>query len=386
MKKIICVIIVLSGLHFQGYSQEKYSLAVANRFIKQFPDPDSICWRPYSNHFDWQAGYMMFTMEKLWKATHDITYYNYIKRYVDQQVDEDGKIPDFTSNKLDHFIPGYAILFLYEQTGLEKYKKAAQTIRDGFDSYCRNNDGGFWHDQKAPGQMWVDGVFMGQIFLLRYAKTIGDTAYCYAEIMKQMTLIVQNTQLPNGLLLHAYDESKKALWADKTTGRSSNVWSEGLGWYAVLIADALEYFPENSEHYKTLLSILQKLCNGLKEVQDPKTGLWCQVVEKPQEPGNWNETSGSAMFTFLIQKAILKKYIDAEVFTPIVNMAYQGLKTKAVLNSKGYYDLLDCSSIGVKNNYEAYINCPKEVSTFAAYSSFILGTLSVEFPNSVLKN
>jgi unsaturated rhamnogalacturonyl hydrolase len=44
-------------------------------------------------------------------------------------------------------------------------------------------------------------------------------------------------------LLHAYDESKKASWANPTTGLSPEVWSEGLGWYAVLIADVFDYLP-----------------------------------------------------------------------------------------------------------------------------------------------
>jgi len=370
-------------LTIHASSQKNLSAAVAGNFIRQYPDPDSIHWISNDNHFDWQAGYMMFTLEKLWRATHDSAYFNYIRRYVDQQVMEDGSIPDFVPDALDHFIPGYAILFLYEQTGLEKYKKAAQIIRNGFGNYRRNSDGGFWHAHWAEHQMWVDGVFMGQIFLLRYAKTIGDTSYCYNEILKQMTLIVKNCGLPNGLLLHGYDESRKADWADPVTGLSPNVWSEGLGWYAVLIADALEYFPEGSDRYQTLLSILQNLCSGLKDVQDKKTGLWYQVVEKPDAPGNWNETSGSAMFTFLIRKSVQKGYIDAQIYSPVADKAYKGLLSKAIFNENGKIDITDCSSIGVKSSYEEYISCPKEVNTFAAISSFILGTLSVEFPQSL---
>ncbi len=326
---------------------------------------------------------MMFSLEKLWLATNDSIYYNYIERYVNQQVMNDGSIPDFKPVALDNFIPGYAILFMYEQTGEEKYKKAAETIRKGFDEYWRNSNGGFWHGNWAKNQMWVDGVYMGQMFLLRYAKTVGDSAYCYNEVMKQMTLIVDLCQLPNGLLLHAYDESRKAIWANKVTGLSPHVWSEGLGWYAVLIADSLEYFPENSSNYNTLLAILQKLCYGLKEVQDVETGLWFQVVEKPNALGNWNETSGSAMFTYLIQKSIQKGYIDATVFSSVVEKAYEGLKTKAVENVDGTIDIIDCSSIGVQPTYEDYINSPREVNSFAPVSSYILGALSMEFPRSL---
>ena len=79
----------------------------------------------------------MFMMEKMWKVTGEQRYYNYIKRYVDQQVDEAGNIPDFKPEALDHFIPGYAILFMYEQTHLDKYKIAAGKIFEGFKSLSK---------------------------------------------------------------------------------------------------------------------------------------------------------------------------------------------------------------------------------------------------------
>jgi rhamnogalacturonyl hydrolase YesR len=52
---------------------------------------------------------------------------------------------------------------------------AATTIRRALDNYPRNNDGGFWHSTGMHGQMWIDGIFMGQMFLTRYGKSIGDT-------------------------------------------------------------------------------------------------------------------------------------------------------------------------------------------------------------------
>lgn len=359
-------------------SQTKYSVATAKSFIKQFPDPDSIHWRGNSNHFDWQAGYIMFAMEKLWRATNDSTFFNYVKRYVDQQVDDQGNIPDFKPNALDHFIPGYAILFMYEQTHLEKYKIAAQKIRDGFRDYPRTQDGLFWHANWAKHQAWVDGVYMGQIFLARYGKVIGDSEYAFNEVVKQMTLIAEHCQKPNGLLLHGWDDSKQARWANKETGLAPEVWSEGLGWYAVLIADIFDYLPENQTGYSKIKDIHAKLCQGLKNAQNPRTGMWCQVVDKCNEPGNWDETSGSGMFLYLIKRLMDKGYIKAGDYNAVVKKAYDGIIKKAQYNM-GYIDLLQCSSIGIKNDYQDYVSQPKETSTFAAFGSFILGTLSVEY-------
>jgi len=382
MKKSIILLsvafFVFSNLTF-AKGKTVLSVQVSKSFIVRTPDPDSICWKPETNHFSWQAGYIMFAMEKMWQTTGDSVYFNYIKRYVDQQVNNDGNIPDFKNNALDNFLPGYAILFMYEQTGLEKYKIAATHVRDGFNTYPRTNNGLFYHAAWTPGQAWVDGVFMGEIFLARYAKTIGDKKYAFAEVVKQMTLIAEKCQKPNGLFLHGWDENKKAKWADKTTGLAHEVWSEGLGWYAVLIADVFDYLPKTQPGREHLMAVLKKICAGLKNVQDPKTGMWCQVVDKPNEQGNWNETSGTGMYIYLIKKAMNKGYISKNVYQSVVEKAYQGIIKKTALNQKGFVDLLDCSSIGIKNTYAEYISSPKEVSPFSGFASFVIGTSSIEF-------
>src|SRR5574344_1921485 len=118
-----------------------WSERVARNFISRYPDPDVIHWNGQSNHFTWQAGYIMFAMAKLWRQTNDSTYFNYIRRYVDQNVDSEGNVPNFTPSPLDNFRPGYACLLMYEQTGEQRYARAAETSRRGFDTYPRMDDG-----------------------------------------------------------------------------------------------------------------------------------------------------------------------------------------------------------------------------------------------------
>jgi rhamnogalacturonyl hydrolase YesR len=361
----------------QGVNKN-YSVVVANSFIQRVPDPDSIHWVGQTYHFSWQAGYMMFAMEKMWRTTGDERYFNYIKKYVDQQVDEKGNIPDFSPNALDNFLPGYAIIFIYEQTHLEKYRIAAKKVRDGFKNYPRNSDGSFWHGDWARHQLWVDGVFMGQMFLARYGKVIGDSAYAFEEVTRQMKLALSHCLKPNGLLLHGWNESREASWANKETGLAAEVWSEGLGWYAVLLADVFDYIPKTHPEYPYLLSTLQNLCKGLKKVQDSETGMWCQVVDKQNLLDNWNETSGTGMFLYLIKKSIEKGYINKKEFDPVVKKAYEGIIKKAKIDSHGSVDIYDCSSIGIMDDYKMYVSQPKEVNTFAGITSFILGTLSME--------
>lgn len=364
-----------------------YSEEVATSFIINHPDPNVIRWGKQTNHFTWQAGYIMFAMEKLWRMTNDSTYLNYVRRYVDQNVDAEGRVAAFNPRALDNFIPGYACLLLYELTGEKRYAIAAETIRRGFDEYPRNAHGIFYHSRSIQ-QLWVDGVFMGQIFLARYAKTMGHPED-FAEVVKQIQGLIHLCGRSDGLLYHGWAEKGKTGWAREKDNHSPEVWSEGLGWGAVLMADVFDYLPANQPGREQLIEALRNMCKGLKACQDSRTGLWSQVVDKPYDAGNWNETSGSAMFMYLLQTAINKGYISAADYQPVVDRAYQGVIRKAIRNSDGGYNLIDCSSIGIKGSYKAYISQPREISTYAAFGSFIIGTGIVEhgfrfhFPKTV---
>lgn len=365
MKRYFCLCL-LSLVCLMGVAQNNFAKRTGWGFLDRYPNPHDIHWLYTDNHFSWQSGYVMFAMEKLWRQTGNQAYFNYIKKFVDLYVDEEGNVPAFTARDLDNFIPGYAILLMYEQTGEQKYAKAAETIRRGFDNYPRLDNGMFYHGRNTP-QAWVDGVFMGQMFMARYAKTMNHPED-FAEVVRQITGIVKLCDDGNGLLYHAWDKN----------GKSSNIWSEGMGWTAVLFADVFDFLPKGYSGYEEVMKALQRMCKGLKDCQDPKTGMWCQVVDKPLEPGNWNETSGTGMFIYLLQKSILKGFISKEEYQPVVDRAYQGIIKKAVVNADGFINLLDCSSIGVKGSYEEYISQPREISTFAAYGSFIIGAGIVE--------
>jgi rhamnogalacturonyl hydrolase YesR len=193
-----------------------------------------------------------------------------------------------------------------------------------------------------------------------------------------MQLALQHCRKPNGLLLHGWDESRTASWADQKTGLAPEVWSEGLGWYALLLADVFDYLPPDHPERERLLAALRELCHGLKEVQDPRTGMWCQVVDKPNAPGNWNETSGTGMFLYLIKHSMDREYISQTEYAPVVEKAYAGIAKKTRPGADGLFDIFDCSSIGIKDSFQAYIDSPKEVNPFAGVTSFILGTSTME--------
>jgi len=106
--------------------------------------------------------------------------------------------------------------------------------------------------------------------------------------------------------------------------------------------------------------------------------MWCQVVDKPSDPRNWNETSGTGMYIYLLKSSIDRGFISAGEYTHVIMKAYEGMVQKAKTNANGFIDLLDCSSIGIQNSTEDYFNSPREVSPFGAFGSFIISTSAVE--------
>ena len=124
---------------------------------------------------------------------------------------------------------------------------------------------------------------------------------------------------------------------------------------------------------------------ALKRVQDPKTGLWFQVVDKGNQEGNWNDTSGSAMFLYGIKKAGELGVINPDDFDEVVDNAYKGIRSKAVVNPEdGLLDIINvCDGMCVMASYEDYINRPQKVNAKEAVGSVLWGSWIVEKPSSV---
>ena len=375
-----------------GQTPKVWSVAVADTIMARWPD----FTQAYFNGWTYVNGYALYGFEMLYRSTGDKKYFDYTKRYLDQCVDADGNFryvvnakgqtnkPSF--NNLDNMMAGNALVMLYENTQDERYKKAAEKIRRALDDYPRNRDGGFWHNKRMIGQMWIDGIFMGQMFLMRYGKSIGDADYCWDEVTKQITVFAKRAQRGNsGLYLHGVFEPGHGdfgpRWADKKTGLSPEVWSEGLGWYALVVVEALADLPKAHPQRATVEDIFRRLAAGLKRTQDAQTGRWFQVVDKGGQPDNWTDNSGSAMFTYAIQRGIELGLLDKNEYAPVVARGYAGITANAKINAKGLVDIdSGCDGVGVQVDYAHYINFKKSINAKESVAGFLWATAIVEKP------
>jgi rhamnogalacturonyl hydrolase YesR len=364
-----------------------WSVAMAESMMKRNPGT------PQDRLARWSywKGYTLLGFEMLWRSTGDPQYLDFMKREIDPFVGPDGQLVNAPINSLDSIMAGAAVVAVYEDTHDPRYRTAATEIRKAFDTYPRNPDGGFWHGPNLRGEMWVDGVFMGQIFLARYGKSIADREYAFDEATKQIVVFADHARKGNsGLFYHAWAANpetalvlpgRKAKWADPKTGLSSEVWSEGLGWYALVLAETLAVLPPNHPRRAQVLDIYSGLAAGLKRTQDPKTGGWFQVVDKGDRPDNWIDSSGSAMFTYALQRGIDLGLLKRAEYAPVVANGYRSIVANAKINDAGLVDLYSAGDgVCVQASYADYVNYPKSVNAKEAIAGFLWATAIVERP------
>ncbi len=367
-----------------------WAIATADSVMKRYPDyrqahPASYFPCPWT----YVHGYHLIGFEKLYRSTGDKKYLDYIEKYISSFIDEKGNITgidrngkkiNVAFNNLDNMLVGNCVIALYETTKDERYKLAADKIRRAFDTYPRNSDGGFWHNAYFKGQMWIDGIFMGQMFLIRYGKTIGDSDYCFNEATRQITLYAKRARKGNGLYLHALSE-RPVDWADPKTGLSSEVWSEGLGWYALILVETLDALPKDHPQRAEVVDILRRLAVDLKKYQDPKSGRWFQVVDKGDRPDNWTDNSGSAMFVYCLQRGVELGLLNKNDYAPVIARGYAGIVANARINDQGLVDIYSaCDGLAVQRNYDAYVKARRSVNAREAVAGFLWATTIVEKP------
>lgn len=382
----------------QLFAQTKYSSAVTATVMNIWKDSFALDGKPAKWTYD--QGVILEGVAAVWKATADAQYFAYMQKSMDFFVTDNGEIKTYkqTDYNIDNVKNGRALLFLYRVTGKEKYWKAATTLRNQLRMQQRTSQGGFWHKQVYPNQMWLDGLYMAQPFYTEYAMLAHeDTAY--NDIAKQFILMEKNaTDEKTGLLYHGYDDSRSIAWADKTTGKSPNFWARAIGWYSMALVDVLENFPKDHPQQKELVAILNRTITAVEKVQDKKTGLWFDILDKPQLKGNYEEASASSMFVYAVAKGVRLKLLPENKLS-ISKKGYDGLVKKFIKTENGLtnlYGTVKVSGLGGKPYRDgsiAYylgepviVNDPKGMGAFiqAAAEMEMVSTLKIGKNKTVL--
>lgn len=345
--------------------------------------------------WEYSNSIILHGIEKIYNYLPDSTaYLNYIKAYVDAYINNAGVVTSGYGNTLDKIHPGILCLFLYEKTGQTKYKTAATNIRNNIltgNTFNKTPDGGFWHKQTIDynNVMMLDGIYMAEPFLVKYGVMFNDDSAINTSTRQTLLLASHVYDSTLHLAKHAWHYNKTKSWANPVTGASPEVWSRAMGWYMMAIVDILTYLPKTHPDYIAMRNLLDSLCIGVKNTQDHSTGLWYQVMDKPDSAGNYLESSGSGMLIYALKKAVDSNWIDAD-YLDVAKKGWKGLQTKISTYTDGGPQINDFApAMSVFGSYAEYINmlpvdCPATPAGTTqhphGYCGVLMAASAMEFP------
>lgn len=277
--------------------------------------------KPGWNYID---GCMMVGLMTLYHQTQDENLFQYIERYIDPIIPEDGEIKIYyynnynecttTGRDSDPCNEAKILFTLYDKTKKEKYLKAIHFIHKQIENLPRI-EGNFWHKDKYPNQIWLDGLYMIQPFYAQWEKRFNHCLN-YEDIVYQLENCFRLTwEEKRKLMVHGYDgnfknQNEKMIWSDPNNGHSQIVWLRACGWYEMALVDCYEII-ENSVYRDRISKLLKTTIDGLLCYQDSKSKMLWQVVDAPNQNGNYLETSGSLMLSYAILKGVRLGMLDA---------------------------------------------------------------------------
>jgi unsaturated rhamnogalacturonyl hydrolase len=340
-----------------------------------------------SRRWHYEPGVVLLAVYRLWQATGERQYYDYVKNNIDVFVGPDGQIRTYRLEdyNLDQINEGKLLLPLFETTGDERYRRAAHLLRKQLETQPRTAEGGFWHKQIYPHQMWLDGIYMASPFYAEFAARLGQPE-AHDDVARQILLAAKHTRDPKtGLFYHGWDESRSQRWAHPDTGCSPCFWGRAMGWYAMAIADVLDHFPLDHPRRDHLLAVFQELAAGILSVQDKASGVWYHILDQGGRQGNYLESSASCMFVYALAKGARRGYLDRQALEA-ARRGYAGILERFVtIDDAQHVSLHGICSVGGlggkpyrDGSFEYYIGEKVIANDYKGIGAFILASLEIE--------
>ncbi len=186
-------------------------------------------------------------------------------------------------------------------------------------------------------RLWIDDMYMITFLQSEAYRLTGERRYV-DRAAKEMVEYLGRLQRPDGLFNHAPG--------------APYVWGRGAGWMAAAMTLNLKYLPKDSEWRTPIEAGYHKMMEALLRHQR-RSGLWGQLVD---DPGSWDETSGSAMFAYAFAEGVNNGWLDRAAYWPAAERAYGALV--AQLDGEGNLKEV-CVGTGWKNSRTHYLTRPR---------------------------
>ena len=331
----------------------------------------------------------------------------YCKEYTDTMISPDGMIRGYKLKdyNLDNVRTGHFVTRMYQHYPENKNLRAMNTLMEQLAEQPRTNEGVYWHKAIYAYQVWLDGIFMGLPYRVLTASTIYSPELAnpiYDDAVEQVKSTYDRTLDPKtGLNRHAWDESREMFWSDSITGLSQHCWARAQGWYTMALVELLDAMPADYPRRGEVAELLAKTFDNVINWQDPKTGVWYQVMDAPGRDGNYLEATASSMFAYSLLKAARKGWVTDPKYLAAGKKAFEGIVDNFIrINPDGTISLTDCCAVAglgpgispavlkaapkVKENkrrdgsYEYYLSEPVRDNDAKGVGPFIWAALEME--------
>ncbi|TDX01104.1 glucose/arabinose dehydrogenase [Dinghuibacter silviterrae] len=205
--------------------------------------------------------------------------------------------------------------------------------------------------------IWADDLYMSVPFLARMGKLTGDPRYVDFAIHQVEQFNHYLFDPATGLYFHCY-------YSDMGVNGVVH-WGRANGWLAMAQAMLIDHLPKNHPKKAELIGFLLRQVIGFSRYQDNATGLWHQVLDKPDA---YLETSVSAMFAYTVAKAVNEGWIHPR-YLSIARDAWGGLLSRITPGG----ELQDvCIGTNIEDDIRFYYNRPKETDDLHGLGPLLL--------------
>ena len=244
--------------------------------LTEYLDAYAAGYKPYKGGaFCYEDGCLYRGLIVLAEATGDPRWRAHLERLVGAQVAADGTLAGYELDEfnIDNLLSGRALTWLARETGDPRWRLGADRLAEQLARHPRTRSGVYWHKQRYPWQVWLDGLYMGLPFQIEYAQ-LADRPDLTADALEQLrTALALTWQPATGLYVHGYDESRAQAWADPVTGQSPAHWARALGWLAMTLADVADLIGPDAFATAGLAEPTKALAERLETLATPRRAL-----------------------------------------------------------------------------------------------------------------
>ncbi len=257
--------------------------------------------------WSWGEGLLMLGMLELARTTADSSYEDYALDWLHAHQQA-----GYTIFDSDTCPPGTVASLLIERRGATELQPIVDDVSTYlFDKAPRTSDGGISHLGLIPlvfrQQLWVDSLVMFGEFLIDDGLRTGDP-HDLDLMSGQYQIFGTHLQDPDlGFWTHSWDDIAKR---NQPPLEDQVFWARGNSWALVSGIDLAAALPPDDSRLDPVLARVNRQQQALLATQDPATGLYWTVLNRPGE--TYLESAGSAMISYGLARGFEESFLGPE--------------------------------------------------------------------------